>query len=379
MVDGVVYGFQQFGGINTYFNEVMSRLAKRPDTTVEIFLPHRCSGKVPPPPVLKLRRDLFPEQGLGISWRLDQWVRLLLKKLNNAARYLRTRTRRQCVFHSTYFTWLPDGVPQVASAYDMNHELFAEDYNNDWGVWLRRQYREYLTRATRIVAISENTKKDIVRFYHIDSSLIDVVHLAIDRNRFWPECDPERRNYLRRIASLEGPYLLYVGARNCYKNFDGLLRALAQSPRRERLTLAVAGRPLEERELALVRDLGLEDRVRPIINPPDEVLRSLYSFAAGFVYPSYHEGFGIPLLEAMACGTLVLASDTEVFHEVAGDAALYFKPDDSGDIGKTLEAALDEPTRREYRERGFAQLSRYSWERCATQTYEVYQKALSGT
>jgi glycosyltransferase involved in cell wall biosynthesis len=378
IVDGVVYGFQKFGGINTYFNEVMSRLAKRPSTKVEIFVPRPCSGRLPPGPVIRLRRDLFPEHGLGISWRLDQRIRPIFKKLNNAVMFLRARARRPCVFHSTYFTLLPASVPQVASAYDMNHELFPEMYQSDWGMWLRRQYRQYLTNATRIIAISEKTKKDIVRFYALDPSIIDVVHLAIDRKSFWPERDPVRRNHLRETAGLDGPYLLYVGMRNDYKNFDGLLHAMAQSHLREQLTLAVAGRPWQEKELALVRRLGLETRVRLIVNPSDEVLRALYSFANGFVYPSCHEGFGIPLLEAMACGTLVLASDTEVFHEVAGDAAVYFNPDDPADIARAFEAALDEPTRADYRERGFAQLSRYSWERCAERTYEVYQKALAG-
>jgi glycosyltransferase involved in cell wall biosynthesis len=378
LVDGVVYGFQRFGGINTYFNEVMARLAKRPDTRVEVLVPRVCSGRLPSWPVLKLRRELFPVEGLGINGRVSQRVRPLLKMLNTTVTVLRARVRQPCVFHSTYFTWLPNGVPQVASAYDMNHELFPQMYASDWGQWLRWQYREYLTRAARVIAISERTKRDIVRIYGLDPSVIDVVHLAIDRERFRPECDARQRDYLREKAGLASPYLLYVGLRNDYKNFDGLLRALADSPLRERLTLAVAGRPWQEEELALVRRVGLEGRVRLIVNPSDEVLRALYSFAAAFVYPSRHEGFGIPLLEAMACGCPVLASDTEVFHEVAGDAVIYFSPDDPADIGRTFEAALDEPTREVFRERGFARIERYSWERCAEQTFEVYQKALAG-
>jgi glycosyltransferase involved in cell wall biosynthesis len=103
----------------------------------------------------------------------------------------------------------------------------------------------------------------------------------------------------------------------------------------------------------------------------------LYSFASAFIYPSYHEGFGIPLLEAMACGTLVLASDTEVFREVAGDAAMYFNPYNATELSRMLEAALDEPTRQEYIARGFDRVEQFSWDKCADQTYEVYEKALA--
>jgi len=357
---------------------VMARLARRPGVTVEVLVPRPCSGRLPPLPVQKLRREVVPPEGSGISWRLDQQFVPLAKKLNAAVTSLRAWARRRCVFHSTYFTRLPGQVPQVASAYDMNHELYPEMYQSVWGEWLRKQYREYLTTATRIIAISEKTKKDVVHIYGVDPLIVDVVHLAIDRRRFRPERDPGRRRWLRDRAGVDEPYLLYVGLREAYKNFDGLLKALAQSPLCRQLILAVAGRPWHEKELALVRQLGLEGRVRLIENPSDEELRVLYSFAAAFVYPSRHEGFGIPLLEAMACGTPVLASNNEVFREVGGDAAIYFNPDEPADIARTFEAALDEPTREDYRQRGFVRLSRYSWDRCADQTYEVYQKALRG-
>jgi glycosyltransferase involved in cell wall biosynthesis len=94
-------------------------------------------------------------------------------------------------------------------------------------------------------------------------------------------------------------------------------------------------------------------------------------------FPSYNEGFGIPLLEAMACGTLILASNTEVFHEVARDAAVFFDPYDSIDISKVLEVSLDEGIREKYIARGFEQVAKYSWAKCAEQTMSVYQQAMA--
>lgn len=372
-MDGIVYGFQKYGGINTYFNEVLPRLAGREGVTVEVLLPYPCQGQPPGWPVRRARREVFPEQ-TGLSWKLDH---LLLPWANSRLRELRARLRRRCVFHSTYFTRLEGAVPQVASAYDMNHELFPEKYDNDWGHALRRQYREYLARATRIIAISHKTKQDIVRFYGIDPAVIDVVHLAIDTHRFYPDRRPEGVQALAR-AGVEPPYVLYVGVRNReYKNFDGLLKAFAGSAVRNALTLVVAGPPWKRWEEDLVRDLGLEGRVRLAVYPSADLLRTLYSRAAAFVYPSLHEGFGIPLLEAMACGTPVLASDIEVFREVAGDAVVYFDPHDPAALARTLEGCLDESVRREYTARGARQVSRYSWDRCAEETCSVYRRALA--
>ena len=142
------------------------------------------------------------------------------------------------------------------------------------------------------------------------------------------------------------------------------------------MTLVVAGRPWSLNELVRIRDLDLESKVRLIINPSNKVLRVLYSCAAAFVYPSFNEGFGIPLLEAMACGTLVLASDIDVFHEVAGNAALYFDPFDRDGTSRVLQASLDDGIKRQYASRGLVQVAKYSWDQCAEQTHAVYRKAL---
>jgi glycosyltransferase involved in cell wall biosynthesis len=375
IVDGIVYGFQQYGGINTYFNEVLPRIGRLDVTLVDVLLPKTLKGQPPAPPVRILSRDLIPNR-TRLSWRLDRLAGPLLKKINSKLIEIRVRARNNCIFHSTYFTWLGDSVPQVAMAYDMNHELFPDQYKNEWGQWLRSQYREHFRRATRIIAISEKTKKDVIRFYNIDPSFIDVVHLATNRRMFWPDRDREYLCSCIPPTGVREPYLLYVGIRGSYKNFDGLLASFAQSPGREKLKLVVAGLPWSQHELVRIRELDLESKVRLVVNPSDELLRVLYSCAAAFVYPSYHEGFGIPLLEAMACGTLVLAADNEVFHEVAGDAAIYFDPYDLAGVARALEASLDDRIRREYIGRGFVQVAKYSWDQCAEQTHAVYRKAL---
>jgi len=376
VVDGIVYRFQTHGGINTYLNSTLPLVAARPGVKVEFLMPNPCKGVPPAPPVRRVRRDWLPADGKR-SGTVSNGIGILVDKLNSKLLGLRIRRRGRCIFQSSFATWTTDAVPHVGMAYDLNHELFPDEYQGPFGVMLRRNYRECLTRARRIIAISHKTKSDVVKFYRIDPGKIDVVHLAVDRQTFWPDRNPATLDLVQAQLGHREPYILYVGGRQgAYKNFDRLLRAYAESPARDKLTLVVIGRPWNEDEVRLMGELSIGEKVRLIVSPSDALLRGLYSFANAFVYPSLHEGFGLPLLEAMACGTIAIASDIEVFREVAADAAMYFDPASPGDMGRVLEAALDEGVRQEYIRRGTEQLARYSWAKTAQQTYAVYQTTL---
>lgn len=135
---------------------------------------------------------------------------------------------------------------------------------------------------------------------------------------------------------------------------------------------------MTENEQELVASLGLGDRVRCAVKPTTMELRSLYSFAHGFIYPSLGEGFGIPILEAMSCGTPTLLSDIPVFREVAEDAALYFDPFDCHDIARCLDALLSSEARDRFSLRGLKTVNKYSWDFCATRVLEVYRRVLRG-
>lgn len=375
IIDGVVYGFQKFGGINTYFNQVLPRIAQSQKAGVEILLPRGYPGKVPDPPV---RNTILPHipRRTGLSWKLDRIAGPALCAINSRVRDLYVRTMHATLFVSSYFTVTRCSIPQIGMALDMNHELFPEIYTDEWGLWLRRQYPQYLRRATKIIAISHKTREDVIRFYGIDPSLIHVVHLAVNTEEFWPDPVEHSEDRVEALAGIRRPFLLYVGGRFHCKNFGGLLRAFAQTRIRTDVSLVVAGKRLNSQEQQLIKSLDLESAVQVVENPSIEVMRRLYSSALAFVFPSFHEGFGIPLLEAMACGTMVLASDIDVFHEVAGDGAFYFNPNEESDIARALEIPFDKRGRAEYIARGFTNVSKYSWDRVATETFAIYQDAV---
>jgi glycosyltransferase involved in cell wall biosynthesis len=372
MVDGIVYGRQAHGGINTYFNKVMTYLSNKPDVWVDVIVPKRALGAIPNGriahlPAIKLKF------ATGISWRLDQW---LTKSVNKLFMTGRAWTRRQCVYHSTYFTTIYPAVPQVATVYDMNHERFAGQFDEDWSRWLRKTYRSYVECADKIIAISNSTKADIVRFYGIPEDRIEVTHLATDPREFYFDDDLGRCEQFVTHESVSRPFVLFVGGRMYYKNFSRLLTAFGASQFSKRGSLLVVGPAWAETERAEIESLGLASKVTLIENPPVRVLRVLYSRAAAFVYPSLFEGFGIPLLEAMACKTAVAAADTEVFREVAGPAAQYFDPTSVEGMANAIDEASAEPRRQALIEAGESRVAQFSWERCAEATYRVYREVL---
>jgi glycosyltransferase involved in cell wall biosynthesis len=375
MVDGIVYGHQRYGGINTYLNQVLPRVARYPHTHVDLLVPARCMGVPPGPPVRHLPRDFLPTR-TGLSWRLDQRIEPLLESLKLALFGLRAKAKPEAVFHSSYFTSVPISIPHVAIVHDMNHELFPDAYTDPAGVWLRKRYPEYLRRATRIIAVSATTKKHAVEHYGLTPDTIEVIYHAVDTTTFYPDRKDLHVESLRNTLGIRLPYVLYVGGRWHYKNFGVVLEATSQLFHRTGLSLVVAGPPWSQRERAEIPAHPAAPALHLVEHPDDGLLRVLYGFATAFIFPSLHEGFGIPLLEAMACGAPVIAADTPIFREIADTAALYFDPYDPCDLVRAVERCLDERTNQEYRNRGLVHVARYSWDRTAAETYATYERAV---
>ncbi len=250
----------------------------------------------------------------------------------------------------------------------------------------RRYYGQVgraVTRADAILAISQSTKKDLVGLLDAPSGKITVTPLAAD-----PACrqvtDPARLEAVRRSYGLPAAYLLFVGTLEPRKDLPTLLRAFASlgptgslGPAAKDLCLAIAGRPgwLYEQVYALAQSLQLGDRVRFLGAAPAADLPALYSGARLFVLPSLYEGFGMPVLEAMACGAPVVCANTSSLPEIAGDAALLFPPGDDAALADAITAVLrDEDLRRRLAERGLARAAEFSWESTARQTLAVYSR-----
>ena len=201
----------------------------------------------------------------------------------------------------------------VLTVYDMIHEKLGSQLGPDpWNTPERK--RRAVEAADRVICISESTKRDLLEYYPIDPAKVAVTYLASELRHEAGDAPPPER-----------PYLLFVGSRAPYKNFDLLLRSLAHARERyPELTLAVTGpafRPDEQQQIAA---LGLGDSVQHHGLVGDAELVRLYTHCTAFVYPSQYEGFGIPPLEALQCGALPIVAPVSSLPEAVGDAGLYF-------------------------------------------------------
>lgn len=271
------------------------------------------------------------------------------------------------------------GARRLVTLFDAFAFITPQTHN-----WLDNwRYRYMLPRALRnatgIITISMCSQQDLNRYLGIDTRQVAVTYLAADRHFMPIAAGPARDAILKRYA-VRRPYLLYLGGINARKNIARLLAAYAElRARRPELTLVIAGKrqwATAEVDQAMAR-LALEPHVHFTGYVPDADLPALYSAAEVFVFPSLYEGFGLPPLEAMACGTPVVTSNRSSLPEVVGDAALLVDPYDVPALAAAIERVLDDaPLRAELQRRGFARAARFTWEQVARETLAVYYRAL---
>jgi glycosyltransferase involved in cell wall biosynthesis len=231
-------------------------------------------------------------------------------------------------------------------------------------------------RAARVIAVSQFTRDDLIDRYHLDPAQVVAIHNGVSP-RFRP--DPEAAARARASLGLERPFVLFVGALQPRKNAPVLLEAFARLRGHDGLELVLAGGDRgglhEVRER--IRELGLATRVRLLGHVPEATLPGLYTAAELLAFPSLYEGFGLPALEAMACGTPVCASSTTGLGEAVGDGGLTFDPRSSEEIAEAMRRLLeDDQLRTSVRVSGLERAGRFTWRRAAEQTADVYREAI---
>jgi len=233
-------------------------------------------------------------------------------------------------------------------------------------------------RADKVIAVSQFTKKEIHEVFAIPCEKIVVIYHGCSCDMF-PDCDEETWREVRsRLGLSERPFILFVGGAEPRKNHQVLFEAFAQSPKLiEELSLvAIGDETVRDTSLRqTTQALGLSEVVTcpGFLSTAD--LRVVYSKAVALVFPSLYEGFGMPLLEAMACGTPIITGQDTALPEVAGDAALYVNVQDSEQLGAVLEKLVDDSDLQEQlRKKGFERVKHFSWERAARETLAIYQE-----
>jgi glycosyltransferase involved in cell wall biosynthesis len=309
-------------------------------------------------------------------------LRRMLRRGSSAWRLLMgfaqaSRSDRLDVLHVTYNVPFFTRCPLVVSVHDISYVHFPEFFSKR-DLRLLGAYVPYsVKRARHVLTLSESAAQDIERVYGVPRSKISVVPLAA-RAPYTGMAEPTRVSYMRETYGLSEPYILAVGNLQPRKNLLRLVEAVAQLPAwASDLKLAVVGKAQwkESDIYRRVTELGLNDRVVFTGYVSDEDLALLYHGSLALVYPSLYEGFGLPILEAMSCGTPVICSNTSSMPEVAGDAAIMIDPLNVGELADAIgSVAQSNSLREQLRHRGFARASSFSWLKTARQTLKVYEQ-----
>lgn len=279
------------------------------------------------------------------------------------------------LYHSPYYL-MPyrPGVPAVLTVHDLIPLRLPRQSTLQARLLFRWTMALALRTARFVIAVSEATQRDLSRWFRVPTDRVSVISEATDP-AFYPRSSAEVEALHHRYGLPES-FVLYVGSNKPHKNLLCLVEAWAQVTQHAiRNTLVIAGpwdpRYPEPRRRA--EQLGLEN-IRWLGPVPEADLPALYSAATLFVFPSLYEGFGLPVLEAMACGVPVICSDTSSLPEVAGDAALRVDPTDGEAMAAAIAELLTNLARREeMREKGLQQAARFSWKRTASLTLEIYR------
>ena len=360
--DHQAFSSQNYGGVSRIFAELLRGIPKQSNIepylsiliSNNVYLKEFGLGRVPFFPSIK-----FPKkQGL-------------IYRINDLYGNLDYKIKKWDIYHATYYN--PSVVskikakPTVATYHDMIHEKFSKvfsEYNSD--PLLISNKKELINRVSKIIAVSHNTKKDLVEIYGIDESKIKVIHLGSSL--------PLQSQIIPPKARTKKPYFLFVGNRSAHKNFIPFVTAISKLLKANSIQLFCAGGgPFNANEMEAINKNDLSELLVSI-NINDAKLIELYSNALAFVYPSLYEGFGIPLLEAFSCNCPCIVSNTSSLPEVAGNAAIYMDPYHPDSMYDAVESLINNPEKQmELIESGRNRVQHFSWEKHVNQTVDVYK------
>jgi len=284
------------------------------------------------------------------------------------------------VMHFTHFNapLFFKGPKIIVTIHDLTLSFFPGNKMTSWPFRLAYHLilKSIVKKSLKIIAVSNNTKQDIINHLNISEHKIDDIYEGV--NSEFKKIDSVQESQLRTSYSIKKPYLLYTGVWREHKNVIGLLKAFSILRQKYKIDcdLVITGSKNNRypEVLDIINNLKLVKHVKLVGLVPENDLIALYNFAKVYVFPSFYEGFGLPPLEAMACGTVVSASNASCIPEICGDHVFYFDPSDVNDMANVINKSYYcDDIRVDIIKTGLNYVKQFSWEKMAQQTLNLYQ------
>jgi glycosyltransferase involved in cell wall biosynthesis len=359
-------------GIGTYVRNLLRQLARQDPATEYLLICNEPDCGIASQLGPNFRA--VPDKAAGYSVREQFSVPLDLRR------------EQADLFHAPHYV-LPPLTPcrAVVTIHDCIHLRFPQYLPSRLGyAYARASLWAATHRAARVITVSEASKRDILRYFRVPESRIDVIYNAID-DRYWQEPAAEDMERVRERYQLTAPFVLYAGNIKPHKNLERLIDSFHllrhERPDLKDVQMLIIGDEISKYATLrrAVHRHKLHKHVRFFGFVPDQTLAALYRLADAFVFPSLYEGFGLPPLEAMASGTPVITSNVSSLPEVVGDAALMIDPYEPQAIAEAMYRVLTQPElRASLRTRGLARAREFSWERSIARVRQIYSEVMTG-
>jgi glycosyltransferase involved in cell wall biosynthesis len=363
LYDHQIFALQKYGGVSRYFYELIKELNKLQEVDTSTSLIFSDNHYVSSTDIIKHTSFFSNSEFKGKERFMN-----LFNKTNSI---IQINKQSFDLFHPTYydpyFLSYIGKKPFVLTVYDMIHERFndallSKDKSSE-------QKRVLVKKASKIIAISESTKNDLIELFGIEASKIEVVYLG---NSMILDSDK------KSDTNIPKKYILFVGSRDGYKNFDKFVKSISEflNKDRELSIVCAGGGKFKASENEMFTTFNINHQLYQF-DLDDSKLQLLYNNALMFVFPSLYEGFGIPILESFACECPLVCSNTSSLPEVAGDGAKYFDPNDEKSISSAIcEVLYNKSLRDVLVERGKERLKHFSWKKTALETKKIYESIL---
>lgn len=360
LYDYQMFSIQKFGGVTRYFCELMKNIPPEHQFNLSLIFSDNHHLKESRHTLKKI--NILPDKNFKGKYFIEKKLRAFNRYYSNYCISKNNFDLLHPTYYGTYFLNVLK-KPYILTVHDLILFKFGDTFfKSSTG---KQQIEKAAKNANRIIAISENTKKDLIEILNINPEKIDVIYHGYNK----PISTTNLGSY--------GKYILFVGRRSLYKNFIFFAEAVSKLLNKEKdIKLVCVGSPFNYEEITIFSRLGISNQAIAI-NVDDSSLNGLYSDALVFVFPSLYEGFGMPILEAFANNCPVCLSNTSCFPEIAGDAGVYFNPYDRESILNAIEKVIyDNAFAKEIVRAGLQRLHNFSWKKTAMETVSSYLKTI---